>query len=220
MDLKKMVEDVEVYSAVYEELHELIDVYLNKYKLCELKYNTKKDLWIKGLLEEFKEIYKGFGFEIKEEKRRYDMPYDKSTYFEYIATYKSLEFEMTVNCESDIYQDIRFLQTKPNSSAFNFELRTTIDMYKVDFEIDNNEKYGRKKTNIFRIDQVDEIKENLEETKYNVDEMKDIISIIRSEKEKLERKLKEIEEKDFIGYIYKDKDKIEFTSLNNLVELI
>lgn len=220
MDLKKMIEDVGVYSVVYEELHELIDVYLNKYKLCELKYNTKKDLWIKRLLEEFKEIYKELGFEIKEEKKRYDMSYDKSTYFNYIATYKSLQFEITVNSESDIYRDIRFLQTKPNSSAFNFELRTTIDMYRVDFEIDNNEKYGRKKTNIFRIDQVDKIKKDLEETKYNIDDMKGIISIMRSEKEKLERNLKEIEEKDFIGYTYKDGNKIQFISLNDLIKLI
>lgn len=69
MDLKKMVESVEEYYTVYDELNKLMEEYINKYKECELKYNTKRDLWIKNLLEEFEDLYKCYGFEVSQEKK-------------------------------------------------------------------------------------------------------------------------------------------------------
>lgn len=69
MDLKKMVENAEEYCNIHNELKKLIEEYINKYKECELKYNTKRNLWIKKLLKEFEELYKTHGFEVREEKK-------------------------------------------------------------------------------------------------------------------------------------------------------
>ena len=220
MDLRKMVKEVEVYSSVHKELFELIDEYINKYKLCESKYCIKRDLWIKSILREFEEVYKEVGFKVENEEKHYNTRYDKGTYFKQIAKYEGLEFEVLASGENNIYTDIRFLQTKPNSLAFNFELKPNIDRYVINFNIDNNEKYGKKKINIFRMEQVEKIKEDLKETKYTLDEMKQILLIIKCENENVERSLQEIEKSDFKGYIYKNREKIEFTSLSNLIELL
>lgn len=128
MDLKKMVENAEEYCNIHNELKKLIEEYINKYKECELKYNTKRNLWIKKLLKEFEELYKTHGFEVREEKKEYNEIYDKNTYLKYIATYRNLEFEIFVTRKGEVYRDIRFLQTKPENDGFNIELRPNVKM--------------------------------------------------------------------------------------------
>lgn len=220
MDLKKMVEDVDIYGSAYEELHELISVYLDKYKLCESKYDIKKDLWIRDLFEEFKIIYEKADFEVKEERKNSSIGYETGRYLKSVAKYKSLEFELVSTGNSKIYNSVRFMQNKPVSSEFSFELYANIEMYRIEFKINVNEKYSPNGINVYGVKTVEKVKKELEETKYSVDEMKTILSVIKSEEEKLDIKLREIEENDFKGYINKNKEDIKFISLNNLIELL
>lgn len=215
MDLKKMVENAEEYCNVHNELNKLIEEYINKYKECELKYNTKRNLWIKKLLKEFEELYKTHGFEIREEKKEYNEIYDENTYLKYIATYRNLEFEIFVTRKGEVYRDIRFLQTKPENDGFNIELRPNVKMYSIDFDI-----VEKRKVNIFRLDQIEKIKMSLEESKYSKDGIKCILSILSDEKQKLEMSIKEIENNDFIGCAKKGKENLEFISLENLISML
>lgn len=215
MDLKKMVENAEEYCNVHNELNKLIEEYINNYKECELKYNTKRNLWIKKLLKEFEEIYKTHGFEVREEKKEYNEIYDKNTYLKYIATYRNLEFEIFATIKGEVYRDIRFLQTKPKNDGFNIELRPNVKMYSIDFDI-----VEKRKVNIFRLDQIEQIKMSLEESKYSKDEIKSIFSILSDENQKLEMSIKEIDNNDFIGCAKKGKENLEFISLENLISML
>ncbi|SCJ91863.1 Uncharacterised protein [uncultured Clostridium sp.] len=215
MDLKKMVENAEEYCNIHNELKKLIEEYINKYKECELKYNTKRNLWIKKLLKEFEELYKTHGFEVREEKKEYNEIYDKNTYLKYIATYRNLEFEIFVTRKGEVYRDIRFLQTRPENDGFNIELRPNVKMYSIDFDI-----VEKRKVNIFRLDQIEKIKMSLEESKYSKDEIKCILSILSDEKQKLEMSIKEIDNNDFIGCAKKGKENLEFISLENLISML
>lgn len=217
MDLKKMVENVEEYYAVYDELNKLMEEYISKYKECELKYNTKIDLWIKNLLKEFEDIYKEHSFEVKQEKKEYSPTYDKRTYLKYVAIYRSLEFEMSVTSESEFYRDIRFIQTKPVNDGFNVKLEPNIKMYSINFYICEKSKYNERKVNIFRLEQIEKMKKDLEETKYSKDEIEHILSVLSDEKQKLEISIKEIDDNDLKGYVNKGRDMLEFDSLENLI---
>lgn len=220
MDLKKMVEDAEMFTEIYNELNNLINEYLEKYDTYKSKYSSKKYEWIRGIIEEFKEVYEGHGFEVKEDNKCYDMGYEKSCYLKYTAVFKNLEFELIGSGEKRADKSIRFLQTKPESAAFNYELHTNIKEYKIGFDIYEKDKYSEKKIHIFNLKQISDLKKEINSTKYSVDEMKVLLSIFKDEKEKLERDLKEIADNDFIGYIYKDKVEIEFDSLANLIKVL
>lgn len=220
MDLKKMVENAEEYCNIHNELKKLIEEYINRYKECELKYNTKRDLWIKNLLREFEELYKEHGFEVKQEKKEYSDIYDKSTYLTYVATYKSLEFEMSVTAKSKFCEDIRFLQTKPESDGFNIKLEPNINMYSINFYICEKSKNNDRKVNIFRLEQIEKMKKDLEETKYSKDEIEHILSVLSDEKQKLEISIKEINDNDLKGYVNKGRETLEFISLENLISML
>lgn len=215
MDLKKMVENAEEYCNVHDELNKSIEEYINKYKEYELKYNTKRNVWIKNLIKEFGEIYKTHGFDVSEEKNEYNEIYDKNIYLKYIATYKNLEFKIIVTIEGKVYKNIRFLQTKPVSDEFNIELKPNIKEYSINFNIG-----GKRKVNIFRLDQIEKMKRDLKEIKYSKGEIEHIRSVLSNEKQKLEISMKKIDNNDLTGYIKKGIETIEFSSLENLISAL
>ncbi|MFR4583229.1 hypothetical protein [Clostridium cadaveris] len=220
MDLKKMVEDAEIFTGLYNDLTNLIDEYLEKYDAYKLKYSSKKYDWISSIIDEFKEVYERHGFEVKEKKKCYDMAYGENCYLEYKAKLQNLEFELIGSGEKRTDKSIRFLQTKPESATFNYELYTDIEPYRIDFNIYEKSKYREKKLNIFNIDQIKDIKENIKNSKYSVDEMKELLSIFKEEKVKLEHCKEEIDDNEFKGYIFNKSKRIYFNSLEELIEVL
>lgn len=124
---------------------------------------------------------------------------------------------MSVTGEAELYRDIRFIQTKPVNDGFNFKLEPNIRMYSINFYICEKSKYNGRKVNIFRLDQIEKMKKDLEETKYSKDEIEHIFSVLSDEKQKLEISIKEINDNDLKGYVNKDREKLEFVSLENLI---
>lgn len=228
MDLEKLKLETERYNKIITDIDTLIDDYVNTYKKYETLYFNKKYKWVSSLISEFKKIFKSLDFEVKEDTKIYgDNITGKTKHIYHIASFQSLEFELSIDAEinssydKDRYNGIRFLKNKPEVSKINKKITPSVSEYniKIDF---NNRRDGIliKDFTMGSISKMEDIKRYIEETNFTLESMEESYQIIAEEKKALDDKINEIENNDFMILVEINKEELEVESLGKVIELL
>lgn len=211
MDLNTEIANISFYDDKVDSLLELITSYLDLYKKFRMKYSNIMD----ALKEDYKNFFTSKGFEIN--KKHYGGNFYKEDETIY-ASYGSLEFKLFIYRElsMDSTMNISFWKSKPIDDSRYIDINLNIEEYEIKIE----REIGKK---LFKSDLVD-IKRNIKDGIYSIEEINGLYKIINDDKNMLIQSFNKLDEDYFFIGIEKNKgkefNKFEFNTIEELIEKI
>lgn len=224
MDLKELKLKEEKYSDIREKTIKVIDEYISIYNEYKNYYDNEWSNWISKIIEEFKVIYGELGFELKSEKKVGGYSYyDKFNPRIYeIATFNSLEFQLMIELNGELYESVRFLQTKPKSSEINENINPSIKRHKIHIDFSRAKDGVIKSANLgtTKLNVIEEIKQKVLDREFKIESLEEAYNIFNEEKNGLEIEANKIKNSEMFGSVFINKKVVQVKNLDELIKLL
>ncbi|XZI41635.1 hypothetical protein ACSXEP_02395 [Clostridium perfringens] len=129
---------------------------------------------------------------------------------------------MIIELNDELYESVRFLQTKPKASEINEEIDPSIKRHKIYIDF-SRAKDGVIKGTGFgttRLNVIEEIKQKVLDREFKIESLEEAYNIFSDEKNELEIEFNKIKNSEMFGSVYINKKVVQIKNLDELIKLL